>query len=210
VFEFITKSILGGSVVAVRHNGELVRFSRDDQLGFVVRLSRLESGLKFSDETTTKALERAKRLIHEGANINARIGYEEETPLFIAVHEESAQMVNFLLSQGADISIRDRVGRTALHTAAWYGRIEPLQLLLAAGADPKLTDDDGQTPLHLALLPDFSGLGPDLPKRQDAVRLLLEAGAKVTTPNKKGQTPLDLAKEVKDRTLVDLLKAASP
>ena len=41
-------------------------------------------------------------------------------------------------------------GHTALHEAAFRGRLEPAQLLLAHGADATARNDEAQTPLDIA------------------------------------------------------------
>lgn len=200
VLDFLNKSVLDGSVVMRRHNGDLLRWSREDQLARVARGG-------FSDEETNRAIEIATKLISEGANVNVRAGPQEETPLFPAVHEGAVPMVKFFLSQKVDVSLRDWCGSTVLHTAAWYGRVEPMRLLLAAGADANVADVDGDTPLHRVLLPDTSGLGPDLAERQAIVQMLTKAGAKATTLNKAGKSPLDMAIELKEQSLINALKA---
>jgi ankyrin repeat protein len=51
---------------------------------------------------------------------------------------------------GADPNIQNEKGRTPLHTAAFRGRVEVVELLLVYGADPTVKDKDGRTPLDLA------------------------------------------------------------
>ena len=118
-------------------------------------------------------------------------------------------MVKFLIEHGAVLSIRNSIGRTPLHIAAWYGRVEPLKVLLAAGANPNVADVDGQTPLHLVLLPDNSGLGPELPQREAVVKLLLDAKVDAHARNRDGKTPLMLARSLNEKSLIDLLESQS-
>lgn len=58
-----------------------------------------------------------------------------------------AEIVQFLLSNGADINAKDDEGRTALMWAAFGGKKETLQILLAYNADINLRDNNGRTAL---------------------------------------------------------------
>ena len=55
------------------------------------------------------------------------------------------------LASGADVNVKDKVGWTRLHHAAWQGHKEVIELLIAKGADLNAKDDDGWTPLDLAV-----------------------------------------------------------
>ena len=61
-------------------------------------------------------------------------------------------MAGRLLALGAELEAGDRMGRTALHLAAWRGvSLEVTELLIAHGARLEAVDRVGRTPLHLAL-----------------------------------------------------------
>ncbi|KAH7325594.1 ankyrin repeat-containing domain protein, partial [Stachybotrys elegans] len=47
----------------------------------------------------------------------------------------------------AQLNTRDRLGRTPLHKAVEYGRMEAVEILTNGGADPDIPDLVGQTPL---------------------------------------------------------------
>ena len=55
-----------------------------------------------------------------------------------------------LLAAGADPSVTDKDGYTALVSAANNGHDKVTEILLAAGADPSIRDKDGYTPLDHA------------------------------------------------------------
>ncbi len=61
-------------------------------------------------------------------------------------------MVEWLISEGADVNARTNKARTPLHaTVKGYShRAAVVRRLLSAGADPDLADADGVTPLTAA------------------------------------------------------------
>ncbi|CAI7640376.1 unnamed protein product [Penicillium manginii] len=74
-----------------------------------------------------------------------------EHPLFIATRKGSKEMVQILISYGANLNIRNRKGRSLLHQAAMKGQSDILQILL--GYDMislSAIDARGSTALHLA------------------------------------------------------------
>ncbi|TRM60930.1 ankyrin repeat-containing domain protein [Schizophyllum amplum] len=109
-----------------------------------------------------------------------------------------------LLDAGADINIRDRVGRTALTWLSYCFMApaspnESFRLLLEAGADVNTRDDDGRTPLHHTIHALFYFHQAD-PLSTTAggkamVRLLLSAGADRDARDDCGNSPVDLAEE---------------
>src|SRR5689334_17597397 len=77
-------------------------------------------------------------------------------------------------------NVRDRQGRTPLHTAALRGDLAEVEQLIAADAEPSAADNNGFTPLHLAAQEGHTG----------AVQALLDAGAEVDRRNRFGNTAL--------------------
>jgi hypothetical protein len=60
-------------------------------------------------------------------------------------------VLDLLARQGANVNAADKqTKRTALHTAAIYGRSDIVRWLLAHGADPLTMNSDGKTPRDLA------------------------------------------------------------
>ena len=105
-----------------------------------------------------------------------------------ALHNASAngnlEVVNTLLSSGANVLATDDYGWTALHNASANGRVKVVNTLLSSGANILATIDDGYTPLHLAA---FNN-------QYDVCLVLLQHGASVEMKNKDNRTPLDDAK----------------
>lgn len=67
-------------------------------------------------------------------------------PLTIAVHRGSPAFVHSFLMAGADPTIGDPQGKTALHHAAQYGDQDLFMLLEDMGADPEQPDKNGIDP----------------------------------------------------------------
>ena len=84
----------------------------------------------------------AKRLLDQGADVNARYGWHQRTPLHYAKNEAIAKL---LLDHGADVHARNQWQRTPLHDA---GNVAIAILLLNRGAQLTAVDEDGQNALH--------------------------------------------------------------
>jgi ankyrin repeat protein len=72
------------------------------------------------------------------------------TPLGIAASTGRIDIVNLLLTAGADIDCRQGGGETALHISAWHGYKEVVRHLLSHGADSSIRDDGSNRALELA------------------------------------------------------------
>lgn len=112
-----------------------------------------------------------------------------QSPLHLAVITKQPKLVEVLLRVGADPSLLDRDGRTAVHLAAHIGDENIMKVLLG------LMD---KRHLHLVNTADFSGLYPlHLAVRkggEKCLRALVEAGARINMPEQKsGCTALHLA-----------------
>ncbi len=78
----------------------------------------------------------AQLLLEYGADVNAPDGDGDITPLMEAAdNAASAEMVRFLLAQGAELEARDCSERTALLFAVARGSWDAVDALLEAGAD---------------------------------------------------------------------------
>ena len=94
-------------------------------------------------------------------------------------------IARLLLEQVSNVNVRADDGKTPLHLAARYGRVEVVRVLLEHGASVGAEDNEGKNSLHLAAI---SG-------SVDTVRVLLEPehGANVSAEDNEGKTPLHLA-----------------
>ena len=144
----------------------------------------------------------AQLLIKSGADVNVRHPRSADTPLIIAASQNKLPLVQLLISENADLSLKGKNGRTALHSAAAGGRAKVVQALLNGGANVDMRDESGDTALHKAVC-DFVNYEKD-----KVVATLLNAGADVNALNDIGRSPLFQAIEYNDFNIVTTLLSA--
>jgi ankyrin repeat protein len=157
-------------------------------------------------------LELMEILLAHGANPNARLKSpalqrahtpgepnlnEGATPVMRAAKNGDAAAIRLLLSHGADPTIAQKNGTTALMLAAGLGRglgvfakdygtegdlLEAVKLLVEHGVDVNAINNSGQTALH------FAAQASD-----DIVRYLASHGARLDVKDKQGRTPVEMA-----------------
>ena len=122
---------------------------------------------------TTGPFEMITLLLNYGANINSeKPDLEYVTPLLIALFNDLLDIAKFLLDSGADPSISDAEGNSALHWCVDNSNLEFAKELLKKGA--KKTID------RCSAIEGRSALGMAVHRLNvDMVKLLLEAGADV-------------------------------
>jgi ankyrin repeat protein/acetyl esterase/lipase len=120
------------------------------------------------------------------------LGY---TPLHRAVHYADKELVELLISNGADVNAKNKWGRTPLRWAIYNRDKVMIKLLVSKGADINMKDEDGVTPLHLIAMSD----------RKDIVEFLIANGADVNAKNESGYTPLYYAIWGKDKDTLRFL-----
>lgn len=84
-----------------------------------------------------------------GININDR-NVASGSILHLAAELGQVSVINFLLSQGAKLDLRDDLGHTALHKASENGHTAAVVALIRNGADIYARDQASKTPQHLA------------------------------------------------------------
>jgi ankyrin repeat protein len=133
------------------------------------------------------------------------------TPLLLASHKGSAEVVQQLLAAGADPGVVTLSGATALHLAATFGHhliMQQLLAALAAGQGSISVDAEwrGMTPLHCAVESRHSTcVKVLLGAGADPERLLGAAAVPPGRPSLEGATPLHRAVEVGHVAAVPLL-----
>ena len=105
---------------------------------------------------------------------------------WVAKSNTNPDVITFLLEQGADLTLRDKLGWTPLHLVAGSNsNPKGINVLIERGADPNAQDKHGNTPLHMAAR---------LSENPEIIGALLEAGADLNAPEPaRGQTPLHFA-----------------
>jgi ankyrin repeat protein len=122
------------------------------------------------------------------------------TPLILAVYNNSAGVVDFLLQKGAKTSGQDAAGNTALMGVCFKGYRELAQKLVAAGADVNERNSNGATALTFAAT--FGHL--------EIAELLLQNGADTQVQDTRGKTPLDHARMQENWPMYDLIEKYAP
>jgi ankyrin repeat protein len=103
--------------------------------------------------------------------INAPEDRLMHTVLILAAMERNLTAVKFLLSNGADTSIRDIFEETPLHYAAEEGHLDIVKALVEAGSDVQMLDTGGRTPLRCAQLNGHNAVVDYLDPKTDAVEI---------------------------------------
>lgn len=164
-------------------------------------------------------------------NLAALLEVSPEVALHDAVAAGSVDRVRALLAAGSDaLDTLSPDGWTPLHLAAYFGRIEILEMLLEAGADPTIWGRAFERNLpiqaacagaHDAAVELLAEVTPELDARVDegwtalmeaahnglvrGVAALLRCGADPALKRDDGKTALDLARENGHQDVVALL-----
>lgn len=83
-----------------------------------------------------------QKLVSEGADINQP---GKSGPLFYAAHNGHAELIKWLIENGADANGLNGKNSTPLMAAAQQGRLEAVKILLMAGADSARKNNDNMT-----------------------------------------------------------------
>ncbi|XP_052803268.1 ankyrin repeat and SOCS box protein 8-like [Mya arenaria] len=134
----------------------------------------------------------------EGRSVPGHSGSElklAENPLHLAVVQGNRDIVELLLSRGANIEATNVYGESPLHIAARSGDTALVSSLLAAGSNIDSYDCGEATPLFHAVYSD----------KPSTTELLVKAGANLNTLNEELMTPLDHAVLYKYSRIISLL-----
>ena len=147
-------------------------------------------------------------LLDAGASATS-LDDRQKQPLHSLLSEQwpdASDVIDLLVSRGADIHARTRTGETALHLSCWYPSVDNVRALLVHGADINTEDMDGNTPFHTVLLSCWG----DSAHFEAVVRLLLEHGVNTDAQNGAGDTPLHLLVARCLRGRFDFIKYEAP
>jgi ankyrin repeat protein len=132
-------------------------------------------------------------MIAEGADINAR-DENGQTPLHIAVIQDSKEMAELLIEKGARIDAKDKLGKTPLYDAVDLRKLEVAKLLLGREADARVIMASGDTALHAAAAKGY----------KDMAELLLAHGSEINGGGAES-TPIHEAMTAGQKPMVQLL-----
>ncbi|KAM6910437.1 B-cell lymphoma 3 protein homolog [Xenentodon cancila] len=122
-----------------------------------------------------------------------------QTPLHLAVITKQVNIVEALLSAGADPAALDRHGQTAFHLCCEYDHSECLSVILSLCSSStclEIRNFEGLSPLHLAVMQGH----------KDLSKMLLAAGADINAMDiKSGLSPLMHAVESNNADMVRFL-----
>ena len=126
------------------------------------------------------------------------------TPLYYALfpsagksRESKKEVVEFLISQGADVNLKPGYLFSPLYIAVDTGRKDLVELLLEEGADVNVKWG-GKTLLHRAS--GYSG-------KKEIVEILLNEGLDINAKDDEGRTPLHMAVISRNKEVVEFLLA---
>lgn len=189
----------GAQVSAVNHGGQtplLIILTDRDVVHTDVReaievLLGCESDMRLSDKEGNTALHLVvshhprllQLIIENGGNVNA-VNVHGCTPLHRAAYARSSgKHARILLSAGASVHCKDKLGNTSLHVAIMRGSYDIAKVLIKKGSDVNTTNIQGRTCLHMA-----SYVGS-----KEILEQIILHGGQVNAVDELGSTPLHLA-----------------
>lgn len=144
---------------------------------------------------TAKELMKTKKL-----DINIRNYRNKYSPLYISCLKGYKEIVSMLLENGANVSDRNKWGRSPLHAACRDGNIAIVKLLLQKNANIDETDNLGASSLYIA-----SEDG-----NTEIVKLLLMYGANTSLCDDELRSPLHAACKCGHKDIIRFLLEKSP
>ena len=163
--------------------------------------ARLDAALRAAARAND--VDRARRLIERGADVNAKDDTEQSAYL-ITTAEGYYRLLELTLRHGARVDDKDSFNGTGLIRAADRGHALVAGRLVQAGIDLDHVNRLGWTALHEAIV-----LG-DGPRYVDTVRVLVAAGVDVEIPSQRDDLPpVELARSRGYEDMARLLERAA-
>jgi uncharacterized protein len=155
-----------------------------------------------------------KRLIQNGANVNARNDVNNSalhfaagaTPIENQIYRGSPEAVAYLIQHGADVNAQNKTGITPLMDAIYNNNLESLKILLAHGADVNRVSKYNETALSAAIIRAAGRADMFGNRYRDMAIELLQHGADPNFKDFTGRTPLKAAERFHENGLVEELK----
>ena len=173
-------------------------FFRSESLCIFICAIGIVAGFVFAgaihDAAVKGDVNRVKALIEAGGDFEAA-DHHGDTPLWLAMDSNQAEVAMFLLESGASYTGGRFDKYPLLHSAAAKGYDEIVQWLLKKGVAPDLRDASKMTALHWAVRN----------KQTGTATLLLDAGADVNAEDASECTALVYAIQSQDREMAEML-----
>ena len=131
----------------------------------------------FKELLEANDLEALKTVFNE-CELNAYDRYSFKKPA-LSFYDIPLELMDWLITQGADINVKDEYDRIPLHYHAQVNNVERVALLLERGADIEAQDKYKNTPLHFA---EYNA---------EAAQLLIEKGADIKAKDDRGYAPME-------------------
>lgn len=124
--------------------------------------------------------------------------FYDKTPLMRSVEFGHVQILQALISSGANVNAQNNFGETALMAAMRTKEGGPIctKILIKAGANVNATNNHGMTAIMFA-----AGYG-----HVETLKALLDAGASTKIEGKKGETAMKIAISQKQLEIIEILK----
>jgi ankyrin repeat protein len=154
-------------------------------------------GIREPEEPFVKAafkndLNALVELIPVALDINVNDKFTDTNALAYAVENHNRDMVNVLISAGANVNSENRLRRTPLMHLDAEATVELVRDLISAGANVNASDESGRTVLMNAATS----------CSLEVIKALIDAGAKVDARDNQGDTLLTRAAENQDAEVV--------
>ena len=114
-------------------------------------------------------LDKLKELLEAGANVNGRLASVGTHALGWTACGGHTEIMQYLLSKGANVNAPGNFEFSALSCAAMKGQVEAVRLLLKNGANPNFAEPNGFGVM----------LNATFGSNEEVVRLLIDAGTEV-------------------------------
>ena len=134
-----------------------------------------------------------------GLSCNANFLHPAYTMCAAVSANDPGALKNIILSGTVNIDHLTSSGASALHEAAYDGKVACVHALIQCGADVNIVDCEGWTPLHAAVCG----------RNRQCAELLIRRGANVRAKTDDGLMPLGIALQQKDRDMIKLLTSVS-
>lgn len=141
-----------------------------------------------------------ERLCQLGADPNQYCNRDEslgQTPLILASGLGRTKMLKILIKYNGDVNLkRLSDGKTALHTAIYWGSAENVAVLLQHDANPNIKDKDGNTALLYALSRYLKEYSNENSKSTQSISMLIQnQKTDLLATNNKGESVIALCEK---------------